>query len=235
MNEEVLDAIKAHAAQSYPKECCGLVIVYRGKLKYVPCRNMSEANDMFVINHEDYAAAEDAGEILEIVHSHCNIGPQPSQADLVGCEKTNKPWIIVSWPTGQIQRIEPSGYKAPLLGRQFFHGVLDCYSLCRDYYREVLSIDIPDFHRDFEWWLKNQNLYMDNFKLAGFVQVPTEELREHDGIIMQVCSPVPNHAAIYIGDNKIIQHVMNRISSRDVYGGWYRKCTVAVVRHRSLM
>lgn len=234
MNEKTLQDMREHAAQEYPRECCGVVIVVRGKERYVPCRNMADTKEHFVMNPEDYAAAEDLGEVLAIVHSHCNLPPIPSQPDLVGCELSGKPWVIVSWPTGNVYAFEPSGYKAPLIGREFHHGVLDCYALCRDYYKERLGIELPDFPREYEWWLKGQNLYLDNFEEAGFVRVDPSTLREHDAILMQLASPAPNHAAIYIGDNLVLQHVMHRLSSRDVYGGWYRKCAVAVVRHRSL-
>lgn len=235
MNENTLQAAFEHAEREFPRECCGLVVVVRGKERYVPCRNTAPSEVHFSIHPEDYAAAEDLGEITTIVHSHCNLPPIPSEPDLVSCELSGKPWVIVSWPTRQVYRFEPTGYKAPLVGRVFHHGVLDCYALCRDYYAERLGIELPDFPREFEWWLNGQNLYMENFEKAGFVRVDPSTLREHDGIIMQFASPVANHAGVYIGDNEVLQHVMHRLSSRDVYGGWYRKCTVAVVRHKELM
>jgi len=235
MNENTLSAIKRHVAREYPREACGVICVIRGREQYIQCRNIAENDGQFVMHHADYAEAEDLGEVVAIVHSHCNLPPTPSQADLVGCEKTGKPWVIVSWPTGQVHEFLPTGYKAPLVGREYCHGVLDCYAVCRDYYKEVLDIDLPDTPREDEWWLKGKNLYLENFEAFGFVRVDLQDLKIHDGIFMQLCSPVPNHAAVYLGDGKILQHVMNRMSSRDVYGGWYRKCTVAVVRHRSLL
>lgn len=235
MNEKTTLDLFAHAERDFPRECCGVVVVVRGKERYVPCRNMADANENFVLHPEDYAAAEDLGEITVIAHSHCNLPAVPSQPDLIGCEKSGKPWVIVSWPTQQIYEFEPTGYKAPLVGREFHHGTLDCYALCRDYYKEELGIDLPDPFREYEWWLKGQNLYLDHFEENGFVIVDPATMRKHDGLLIQSASQVPNHAAIYLGDNLILQHVMKRLSSRDVYGGWYRKCTVAVLRHRSLM
>jgi proteasome lid subunit RPN8/RPN11 len=235
MTPETLAAIKAHAAECYPRESCGLVQVVRGKERYTPCRNIAAQAEHFLLDPVDYAAAEARGEITAIVHSHCNLPPHPSQADRVGIERSGKPWIIVAWPTGEISETLPSGYRAPLIGREFHHGVLDCYQLIKDYYAETLAIDLPDPVREYEWWLKGQNLYLDNYLAAGFEKVDPAEMRAHDVLLMQVASPVPNHGAVYIGDNQIIQHVMHRLSSRDVYGGWYRKCTVAVLRHRSLM
>lgn len=235
MTPTTLEAIRQHAAKEYPRECCGVVIVVRGKERYVPCRNIADSRVHFVIHPEDYAAAEDAGEVTTIVHSHCNLSAHPSQPDLIGCEKSGKPWLIISWPSGATVEFAPSGYKLPLLGREFHHGIADCYSLVRDYYREELNIELPDFERQWEWWERGDNLYMDNFEKVGFVKVDPSTLRKHDAIIMQVASPVPNHAAVFIGDNRIVHHVTNRLSSRDVYGGWFRNCTAAIVRHRSLM
>lgn len=230
--ETILTEIRAHAGRDYPRESCGLVIVRKGRRRYVPCRNIAEKNEHFVIHPEDYAAAEDAGEVVMVVHSHPNIAPQPSDADLVGCERSGVPWLIVNWPTGAIHEFKPSGYRAPLVGRQFSHGALDCYSLIQDYYAQELGITLPDFERPDEWWLKGKNLYLEGFEKAGFVRV--DEPQQHDGLLMQVASPVPNHAAIFLGDGCILHHELHRLSSRDVFGGWYRKCTVAVVRHRSL-
>lgn len=241
MNEKTLEAIRAHAAKAYPKECCGVVIVKRGKERYIECRNIATITTNhveFIMHPADRIAAEEQGEIVCIVHSHCDGSANPTQPDLVGCEQSGKRWLIMSWPANVYVEIEPTGYKAPLLGRDFHHGIFDCYSLIRDYYDEKLGIELPDFEREEEWWLKGQNLYLDHFEDAGFVRVDQSSgfcLQKHDVILMQFGSPVPNHGGVYLGDSVIVQHLINRLSSRDVYGGWYRRITVGVVRHRSFM
>lgn len=231
IDESLLDAIRAHAAVEFPRESCGLVVVRRGRQRYIACRNIADQTEHFVLHPEDYANAEDQGEVLLVVHSHPNGAPEPSQADLVGCEKTDVPWLIVNHPVGHYRIVEPSGYRAPLVGRQFVHGVLDCYSLIQDYYRETLAIELPDFERPPLWWTKGLDLYRQHFEEAGFVVV--QDLREHDGILMQSASPVPNHGAVYLGHNQILHHFMDRLSSRDIYGGYWHKITVMVLRHRS--
>lgn len=232
MLESIVDEVYAHAETTYPNECCGLAIIFKGKLKYIPCSNML-SGDAFCIPAEEYAKAEDMGEIVGVCHSHVNISPNPSPADLVACEATQLPWLIVSYPSKQYIIHNPTGYKAPLIGRPFYHGVLDCYSLVRDYYTETIGLDLGDFHRDNEWWNLGQDLYMDNLEKQGFVIV--EDLKLHDGILMCLGSTVVNHAAVYIGDGKILQHCTNRLSSRDVYGGYWRKYTKYIVRHKSLL
>ena len=50
---------------------------------------------------------------------------------------------------------------------------------------------------------------------------------------MKLDSVVPNHAAIYLDDMIILHHVQGRLSSRDVYGGYYQKVTELCLRHES--
>lgn len=224
-----------HAAETYPNECCGLAIVHKGKLKYIKCTNLL-SGDTFCIDPLDYVRAEDLGEVVAVCHSHVNISPNPSEPDIVSCNSSKLPWLIVSYPSNEHYVLEPTNYIQPLIGRPFFHGVLDCYSLIIDYYKEVLNIELNDYPREPEWWEKdNYDLYEDNFRKEGFEQVLDSSLQEHDIILMQHGSNKVNHGAIYIGDNLILHHSTNRLSSRDVYGGYWRKNTRYIIRHNTLL
>lgn len=130
--------------------------------------------------------------------------------------------------------MEPHPYEAPLLGREWCHGLLDCYSLIRDYYRVELNISIPDYDRDFEWWLNGKNLYEENFRAAGFEEVDLQNIAKHDVILMQVQSPVINHGGVFLGGDKFIHHLHGRLSSRDILGGYYLKSLCKVLRHKEL-
>jgi len=233
LSEMTLAAIRAHAGRDYPREACGLVIVAHGRERYIACRNMAAGDVEFILDPVDYAAAEDAGEIIAIVHSHPDLPPLPSEADRVQCEASGLPWIIVNWPTGAVHECAPSGYLAPLAGRTFHHGVLDCFALCRDYYQRTLGIALPDLPRADHWWVKGQNILLEHYAGMGFARVPAEDIRPHDALLMQVGARVPNHTGIYLGDNLILHHLYGRLSSRDVYGGYYRKVTTHVLRHQS--
>lgn len=222
-----------HATEEMPRESCGLLVIRRGREVYFPCRNIAVGTDNFCLHPEDYASAEEWGDIIGVVHSHPYHSPEPSQADRVACEASGLPWYIVSLPNEQWSELYPTGYSAPLVGRQWSHGVLDCYAIIRDWYKHERGIALPNFERHDDWWHRGENLYLENYEKAGFRRVTDGSLQVGDVIIMQVQSPVPNHAAVYIGDDMILHHIQNRLSTRDVYGGYWRKNTTHIVRYEN--
>lgn len=228
------EQILQHAKAEQPKECCGLVCVVKGRRRYFPCRNLAATPDEhFVLDPVDYANAEDRGEVVAVVHSHPTTNPKPSEADLVACEKTGVAWHIVNPLTEEWGYCEPSGYQLPYVGRVFAHGVVDCYSLCRDWYERELGLHLSDYDRRDQWWEHGENLYLDNFQKEGFRVIPVEELQRGDALLIQLSSSVPNHAAIYLGDQMILHHVQGRLSSRDVFGGYYLKNVACALRHEN--
>ncbi len=223
-----------YAIRQMPKEACALLIVEKGIETLVLCDNVSQEKDQFMIQADDYAKAETRGEIIGVVHSHVFKPAWPSHADKVSCEGSGLRWFICSVPTGVWSDLAPSGFEAPLVGREWSHGVLDCYSLVRDYYRHEMKIDMPDFEREFEWWDKGQNLYCpDNWQKAGFYEVPLTDLKKNDALLMQINAKVINHAGVYLGDDLFLHHLNRRLSSRDVFAGYYRQRTVRVARYGS--
>lgn len=235
MNADTLTAIREHAQAEYPREACGLIVVAKGRERYVPCRNVAKGSEHFVLPAEDYAAAEDIGEVVAVVHSHPDAPATPSEADLVSCEASCLPWHILSWPADDLRTIEPTGYEAPLVGRQFAHGVLDCYTLVRDWYQRNRGITLPDFPRRDDWWKHGEDLYMQHYAEAGFMRLEKQDEPELPGdvILMQLRSSVVNHAAVYLGDGLLLHHVHGRLSSRDVYGGYWREITRCVLRYQA--
>jgi proteasome lid subunit RPN8/RPN11 len=220
-----------HARRDYPREACGLVIVEKGREVYFPCRNLADGADHFVLDPEDYARAEDRGEIVAVFHSHPNAPATPSEADRAACEASRLPWHIAGFPAVCWASIEPCGYEVPLIGREWQHGTMDCYGIIRDYYRQVRGIELLDFVRRNDWWTAGENMYLDNFERAGFTKIDVDSVQVHDVVLMQIFSPVPNHGAVYANDGIILHHLANRLSSRDVYGGYYRKHTTHVLRY----
>ena len=89
----VQNAIARHARMCYPEECCGLIVDER----YVPLRNASVTpREAFHISPADWAAAEDLGDVVAVVHSHPDGRPFPSAADFDAQAATGLPWVIVA-------------------------------------------------------------------------------------------------------------------------------------------
>lgn len=245
MNPDVRAAIDAHALRDYPRESCGLVAIVDGVETYFPCRNIGKtASEHFVMDHRDYADVEDQGEITLLVHSHPNLPAKPSQGDLVACEESGLPWLIIAvWKEPEDLRprvaadymFQPSGYEAPLVGREFHFGILDCYTLVRDWHKRELGVEIPDFERRDEFWTKKGGPMVDlyaQYEQAGFVDVTGQPLQVGDCPLIQIRAPFANHAGVYIGEGLLLQHLHGKLSSRDPYfHSFYQERTRKVVRY----
>lgn len=231
MQKRIQQAIADHAARECPREACGLIVRVSDVLRYIECRNMAEQDNFFIMDPRDYLAASKLGEITAVVHSHPNYSPTPSEADRVACEASGLPWHIYSHPGGEWAYLAPTGYKSPLYGRIWVHGVLDCYTFVRDWYMEERGIELPDFHRNETWWKKGENIYVENFAKAGFVRVVDEQPQPGDVLLMQVLANVPNHGGIYLDGDIVAHHLYNRLSSREVWGGYYKKHTTHILRY----
>jgi proteasome lid subunit RPN8/RPN11 len=245
MDERIKQAIADHALAEYPRECCGLIVRTEAGDVYMPGRNIAATPvEQFALAPEDYADAEDMGEVVAMVHSHPNGTAQPSMGDRTVCERAGIPnWVIVSLGVqadGSVgiddwNEFGPSGYVAPLYGREFLHGVLDCYALIRDWYLAERGIVLPDFERKDGWWDDgHSNLYIAHYQDAGFRDVGRDvTLETGDVLLMQIRSKnaVPNHAGVYLGDGMFAHHVYGRLSCKAVWGSMWRDSCTTVLRY----
>jgi proteasome lid subunit RPN8/RPN11 len=225
-----------HALAEAPREACGLVVVIKGRERYWPCQNLAPtADDFFLLDPADYADAEDAGEVVAVFHSHPKTPATPSDADRLGCTKSGLRWYIVNPGTLAWAEIAPSDYKAPLIGRQWVWSISDCWTLVRDWYKETWDLDLPDWERPLDMDGFTTNPMFDGcWKEAGFVEVPLETMQVGDAILMSLDgSSGLNHVAVYVGEQQILHHIRGRLSSRDIFGGYYQKQTGRVLRHSS--
>ncbi|MAK52180.1 C40 family peptidase [Marinobacter sp.] len=227
------DAALAHAKDQDPKESCGLLLNIKGKERYFPCRNLSmTAYQCFIIDPEDYIKADNTGDIIAVVHSHPVTPPVASQSDKVACEQSGLVWHIVNPKTESWGYLEPTGYKAPILGREWAWGVTDCYTLVRDWYKEKLNIDLIDWHRPTTLEEFNKNpMFEKCAEETGFRELnPDEKLINGDLLFMSILSNNLNHVGIFV-DGDVLHHLTDRLSCIEPYSEWLLKCTGKRLRY----
>lgn len=228
------NAAATYARQQAPNEMCGLVV----DGKFWACRNIHPQPEYhFELSPEDYLAAQKAGEIQAVVHSHVNVSANPSEADKLVCEKTKLPWYIIGLPDEVWAEYQPTGYELPLEGRPFIHGIIDCYTLVQDALRTLYNVDLPDFHRYDGWWEDDrpENLYLDHLEEAGFVEADMDDVQPGDMLLMTLASNKPNHAAIYLGDGMMIHHPPGQLSGKTKFAGYWQDIHFMTCRHKELM
>lgn len=209
----------SHANECYPAESCGLIV----NGDYFPCRNIG-LMDNFEIHPDDWIAAEEAGEIQAVVHSHPDGLPTLSSGDRISQVKSGLPWWVVC--DGGIHKYDCTPH---LLGRSFEYGEMDCLSIIIDAYH-LAGIYIPDYYREDDWWEGGKNYYLELLPENGFSKV--ESAQEGDVILVSLGSETPNHGTIYAGDQRILHHRPDRLSKRDVYGGFWQQYTHSIWRHK---
>lgn len=219
---ETYEAIRTHILTQYPNEACGVVIGG----EFYPCENVAEdKRTNFKIAADELIRLEiEHGDVEVVVHSHPydikaagRWDPSwPSASDMTAWMAGGIPWVIYATEGEGLSRpvVMDDANPAPLEGREFIHGVLDCYALVRDYFRLERGVTLPNYPRDMSWWEAGKDLYSENFEAAGFKEISSKEAREGDLILLKYRSPVINHAVIIVSPSEVLSHMANRLSGR---------------------
>lgn len=224
--------LRAHAHSQPDQEMCGII----AGSKFFPCTNIhSSPIDNFAIEAKDYAQLEELG-IEAIFHSHIGFNNQFSRHDISSCKAINLPWIMYCIGTNSWHEMDPTG-SAPYIERPWIYGIYDCYGLVRDYFRKEYNILLDDYDRgeEFEWKSREWRMFEKNFAGQGFVEVDSP--RKGDVLLMQLQADFPNHVGVIHDPDRNIfyQHLLDRLSEASIYGGYWQKSTVKILRHKELL
>ena len=227
--KEVESAAQAHAMREYPKESCGLVIDGR----YDSQLNIAED----VENYFEIQPSAFRPNIEAIIHSHCapRHGRDPSAADMAFQIEQQKPFGIVHTDGAHAASILWWGdfrLDDPLEGREFIHGVLDCYGLVRAWFWQTRRFKPLDFPHDPSWWSKgNADLYAAGIAKAGFVRIDASQAKPGDGMLFKSSAKgvPPHHAGVLIDENRLLHHKVGERSKITLINpllpfihSWYR-------------
>lgn len=235
--EQIADA-KAHAREAYPEEAVGFFTKTGG---YLRVKNIhATPTEKFKTSPEAFIQADMRFDVTAIIHSHPDGPFFPSQDDMQGQIDTNLPWGIIATDGDRVSDPFMWGDSlpiAPLIGREFMHGIWDCYAIIRDTYRlgkeGMAAQDMPDWPfdpivlpevpRDDNWWSKDEDdHYQNHFAKFGFREIPMSDVQIGDIFLMKVKSHKMNHGGVYVGNNLILHHLPARLSRREPCGMWAR-------------
>lgn len=116
VRQSVLDDLLAHARESMPEECCGILIGHRGRIeRSARARNQLKSTTRYVIEPEDHFAAirgaRATGEaVVGFYHSHPSSEPVPSPTDEQEAAYAGHCYLIVS-PGGQGAAPQVRGFR----------------------------------------------------------------------------------------------------------------------------
>jgi len=252
--QTLINQLTSHAIASVPNECCGYIYrdVFDGlrqrtsnELKYYPATNIHQSPTTdFAIDAIDYINADRLGDVIALFHSHTDASPENgkldfSPCDRIACEESGLVWVLCVMPQQEIKIMRPSGYIAPLIGREFVYGVSDCYALVRDAFK-MIDIQLNDYPRGEsvdEFENPDWDMFDKHFANEGFIVIDKYgALQKYDVLLMQIQSTKINHIGLMweCDRNLFIHHLRDRLSEESVYGGYWERCTIKVVRHRNL-
>ena len=216
-DQKIIDKAIMHARSKLPEESCGFIV----DDDYIPMKNRARDKiQNFSIDPKQYIIYNE--KIRAIVHSHDNY-PHASKDDMIHQLESGVPWGIINFFNGHFTEIFFWGDTLEvqdLVGRPFNHGVHDCFSLVRDYYR-LKGFTLPISPRENHWWKTEPSMLMKGYEeLKCFKRVDPSEAKEGDIVLMIILAEVANHSGIYLGDGRILHHLYGRLSREESIYTW---------------
>ena len=162
ISDYVKNEIKSHAEQDTSRECCGFIF----KDNILRCNNRSEKPARhFTISPFDYIKAAKKGKIKAVYHSHVSENQNFSIRDKQMSRGHNIPFVLYHLKTKNFLCYDPKKERIVDISKKFVLGKSDCYTLVKDYYKD-LGIELAGTNNLGENWLKkNPNLIEDLFEL----------------------------------------------------------------------
>lgn len=248
LNPDLIRQIQIHAELEYPRECCGFVL---NNSVVFGARNVSDRASPYSIGEnklaaefdlpaEDWAKAEQQGEITCVYHSHCgDIEDDFSPDDIKAAKQLSLPFFLIHVPKLTERYYDPRAI-APFEEREWHWAYQNCYTLLQDWYKAQLGIHLPDYYMSEpeEWHRAEWSPFLSDLPKIGFVKVEDGSLKRHDVILMRSeDSANPCHVGIMIDleRNWMLHHVGGARSRKSIYGSRWGHGTHSVWRWKDFI
>lgn len=222
MIEQFLPDIQKHFSDNYPYEACGVLAIKKGTLSWIPCTNVAEEAESFIIDSTEYLNIYKTSDIIGIVHNHPDGTSEASEGDINNCNSLGIPYYIFSYPDMDLNILQPEKNFTELYGREYQFGVYDCFEATRDYL-ESQGIQIPPrIPWEDDWFNKDLDYFRPEIvEKWGGKEVDISDIQKNDVITFQVKAEVPNHCGVYLGNDIFYHHAVDRLSCREnLYPFW---------------
>lgn len=241
LTRDTRNAMAVHMLETPEVEVCGLITLSKGEYEYHRLENVHpEPKDSFRLSKKDSARIAADPDVVAYCHSHPNGPVYPSQHDVEVQAKIMKPAAMcVRDPSmGAIEVFSFGDHllDAELMDRDFRFNVFDCLAALRSHAWQTEKRYMPPKPYEAGWWEvgledpteipKNENLYERCFQDYGYRDFtpdfsnPADEWhpRIGDVLMLQMGAPVINHVGVYVGDNLVYHHRVNKKSGTTPVG-----------------
>lgn len=216
-------------------ERCGYAYLVGNELQIVESVNLAqEPVNSFIMHPSDSIKVLDKiANKAEVVVWHTHVLPSAttglSPVDIQSAESLGLPMYVCHLPTGIFDYYDPN-LKLPYEGRIYKWTSSNCYTLIRDWYKYELGIKLNNYFlpREGSYNESNFDLFLNNIEREGFKEISIENIQVGDLILFKLGRVLhSNHIGIYLGDNKFLHHLTNRLSSVDDLGIEWRRRAVS--------
>jgi cell wall-associated NlpC family hydrolase len=112
-------------------------------------------------------------------------------------------------------------------GRPYISNVYDCFTLARDFLFKEFNYDVGLHPRPADWANWNPHYISKTWASLDFTPVE-DKLQYGDILFFAIASKTINHIGIYLGEDKFIHHLYERLSHLDYLPKWHKQFIKAI-------
>jgi len=217
------------------EETCGFLILNQlSEVEVIQAKNTHiNKKKYFKISCDEFLKITQEHNVLAIFHSHPSKTEAPSSFDKICAKELCLPFIIYGLKTKKFFLHFPETCDAEnIFGRMYVEDLHECTCLVRDYYKQILDIDISG-------WIKNYciprepkkaNELLEKVFKKNLIEV-NKDPRTHDILVFKFSENRTLHAGVYLGNESFVHQPEGQISSRRFLDGRWQDKIYKIYRH----